>query len=422
MRKTASILIALSALAYEGLILYFAGGNAVALAASAVPFACAAIAIAISAKGSRERETDSPSVHSAVGAIEPPLDVSNLIAGHGGQTGEAAAGIATLGGAQRQLEPPNASFYDNALESLFKSIVSYLNKTSDPMSESLVAIRKAIAGFLERIKSGQHEFEKQGYSAHIHETVERFREQLTVLTGETSETFKVLGQEVVSIGTYLDSIKKLLENISDVAERVHVLSINASIESARAGERGKGFKVISNEIQKLARETQRIVQDITGTVAVSNRVFGSITDAVSSHRGRLLQEMARDSTAFDAVKSSVDRQVEEVSELYSSIMSFADALRIDMDTLTPLAMLHSIITQEIENLDLATRDLVKTVGTLGNDPAALAEALKPETAGERIRSRLTTARELDALEAAMAASGLGGRIDMKRTNTDIEFF
>lgn len=420
MRKAVPLLIALSAIVYEGLILFFARGNLGAIAASTIPLALAVAGIALSVAGSRVREQGPGTAHSV--ATTPPLDVSSLISASGGRDEELSHDAPTYPGEKARLEPPDVSFYDAALGSLFKSIVSYLNKTSDPMSESLVAIRKAIAGFLERIENGKHEFEKKDYSTHIHETVEQFREQLAALTGETSETFRVLTQEVVSIGDYMDSIRKLLENISDVAERVHVLSINASIESARAGERGKGFKVISNEIQKLARETQTIVQDITGTVAVSNKVFASINDAVSSHRGRLLKEMARDSSAYESVKKTVDRQVEEVTDLYSYVMNFADELRIDMDTLTPLAMLHSIITQEIENLDLATRDLVKTVGERGNDPEALAAAIKPETAGEKIRTRLTTARELDALEAAMAASGLKGRIDMKRTNTDIEFF
>ena len=290
------------------------------------------------------------------------------------------------------------------------------------MSESLVKIREAITRFLERMKTGQVEFQRSDYAARIQESVDRFKNQLSALTGETAETFKSLSQEVESIGKYMDSIKALLGNIADVAERVHVLSINASIESARAGERGKGFKVISNEIQKLAMETQRIVQDIAATVTVSNRVFSSINEAVSSNRGRLLAEMARDSDSYDAVKTSVDRQMRETTELYAGVMEFVNALEIDIKTLSPLAMLHSIITQEIENLDLATGDLVAEIRETGADPAALSRALEPEKASERIRQRLTTARELDALERAVAKCGLSDRIRLQRTNTDIEFF
>lgn len=414
-----SVLLIASVLLFELLVLAGSGLNPAVAALSIIPLLLAGAALRMGLR--RPREED----ESAGGRTEPAKDYTEA----GSPTAAGAAAAAGIAAGEPPIptekvpgKRPDVAFYDAALDSLFTSIVSYLNKTSDPMSESLVKIRQAIANFVDRIRSGQLEFEHRDYASRIQSTLEGFQGQFSELTSETSETFRRLAQEVVSIGEYMDSIRKLLENISDVAERVHVLSINASIEAARAGERGRGFKVIANEIQKLARETQSIVQDITGTVAVSNRVFASINEAVSSNRGRLLAEMARDTDAYDGVRSAVDRQVSEVQELYASVAAFADALKIDLDTLSPLAMLHSIVTQEIENLDLAARDLVALVGELGGDPAALAEALEPAPASERIRKRLTTARELDALDSAIRQTGHGDSISLKRTNTDIEFF
>ncbi len=424
MKKAGLFATAAAAVALEGIVMLAPPSAALRLALSLPALALALAGIALTLRREKreaanlsaaafEAEKAYPQAVSPVTVSEPAAE---LIARGPATPAAAAPGFSPAP------EPPDTEFYEAALDSLFKNIVTYLNGTSDPMSESLVKIREAITRFLERMKTGQLEFQRSDYATRIQESVERFRNQLSSLTGETAETFKSLSQEVESIGKYMDSIKALLGNIADVAERVHVLSINASIESARAGERGKGFKVISNEIQKLAMETQRIVQDIAATVAVSNRVFSSINEAVSSNRGRLLAEMARDSDSYDAVKLSVDRQMRETTELYAGVMEFVNALEIDIKTLSPLAMLHSIITQEIENLDLATRDLVAEIRETGADPASLSRALEPERASERIRHRLTTARELDALERAVKQCGLADRIRLQRTNTDIEFF
>lgn len=434
MKKAGLLLAAAGTVVLEALIILALHSLFLKLAVSLPALALVVIGLALATKtGPKTGGAVSSAAAKAAAGMAPDQGASAVSPAFSAaevQAGSASAAIVTAPlsvttvptALTVRASPPDTTFYDAALDSLFTNIVTYLNSTSDPMSESLVKIREAITGFLERMRAGQNEFQRSDYATRIHDAVERFRDQLANLTGETAETFKSLSQEVESIGEYMNSIKGLLENIADVAERVHVLSINASIESARAGERGKGFKVISNEIQKLAMETQRIVQDITTTVAVSNRVFASISEAVSSNRGRLLDEMARDSTSYDAVKVSVDRQMREMTELYSNVMGFVNALEIDLKTLSPMAMLHSIVTQEIENLDLATRDFVSVIRDTGADPAALAKAMEPAKASEKIRHRLTTSRELDALEQAVAKCGLSGSIQLQRTNTDIEFF
>jgi len=418
LRKTGAILATISLVALAAFAVLAPGGLILRLAIAVPVMSLGAAGIALSLRaGPKARDARVGMAELEPVGRENPADKAIF---PDSPSAPLSSGIVAIPPAATTA--PDTAFYDAALGSLFKSIVTYLNGTSDPMSESLVKIREAITEFLRRMRSEQLEFERNDYATRIGEAVEQFKNQLASLTGETAETFKALSVEVDSIGAYMESIRGLLENIADVAERVHVLSINASIESARAGERGRGFKVISNEIQKLARETQRIVQDITGTVAVSNRVFASISEAVSSNRGRLLDEMARDSDSYDAVKASVDRQMGEVTGLYAHVMDFVNALEIDIKTLSPLAMLHSIVTQEIENLDGATRDFVATVRDAGSDPKALAAAMEPGRASTRIRDRLTTARELDALEQAIAACGLAKDIQLQRTNTDVEFF
>jgi len=80
----------------------------------------------------------------------------------------------------------------------------------------------------------------------INESVEETDQALSVLNNQTKEIVKVLSQ------------------ITEVADQTNLLSLNASIEAARAGDAGKGFAVVADEVKKLAEQTRNLVANITG--------------------------------------------------------------------------------------------------------------------------------------------------------------
>ncbi|GEM_PF-1652895 len=75
-------------------------------------------------------------------------------------------------------------------------------------------------------------------------------------------------------------ISKILTIMSDISEKIHVLSINASIVSARAGVSGKGFEVVAKEIRNLAKETENSLSDIENVIAEVQLTIQNVIEKV----------------------------------------------------------------------------------------------------------------------------------------------
>lgn len=186
---------------------------------------------------------------------------------------------------------------------------------------------------------------------------------------ETSKRIKRLGESSQEIG-------EIVELISDITEQTNVLALNAAIQAASAGDAGRGFTVVAEEVQRLAERSGEATKQIAAIVkTIQTDTQGAVSAMEESTRG--VVEGAKLSDAAGQALAEIGEVSQNLAELIENI---SDATRQQADSATGVAGKMQDILRVTELTTAGTQKTASAVGEL----AGLATELKGSVAGFKV--------------------------------------
>jgi methyl-accepting chemotaxis protein len=236
----------------------------------------------------------------------------------------------------------------------------------------------------------------QGGAKAVTETIDDIQE-IQRRVAAAAAKIRELGELSAQIGV-------VVETIDTLTDQTNLLALNAAIEAARAGEHGRGFAVVADEVRKLAESSSQQTREIGGMIVEVQRRTREAVAAVEAGAATADRGSARvgaASTALDEIIAAVDRTVERVGDIAEAMREMAEGARnvgTSMDSINAVVEQNSLATEEMAK---QTGELAHAIGAIAatadenarNTSAVSSSTAQMEDDVTRVRSE---ARTLDA--------------------------
>ncbi len=209
----------------------------------------------------------------------------------------------------------------------------------------------------------------QHISASTTENLHKAQSSLRELN-EVAENINGIGGKLADFRTTVGELSQSSENIRDivvliknVSEQTNLLALNAAIEAARAGEAGRGFAVVADEVRHLAERVKKATEEITGNIhTMTSLVEDTIqeTDDINSAAVQAQQVINRSSSHFRSMVGDFEHTGSQLMQIAAAMEELSATNEQTHDTVARIHKLANIISARVDEAQTSANDLSRS--------------------------------------------------------------
>lgn len=185
-----------------------------------------------------------------------------------------------------------------------------------------------------------------------------------------------------TLGERSHEIRNITELITNIADQTNLLALNAAIEAARAGEHGKGFAVVADEVRKLAEQSKLSADKITSMIGIIQASTAQAVEAMEEGNYKVSEGLSFTddaNKAFGQIELSiqeVSEKVEHVSSSVEELHALSDQMNITIDHVKKIAEQIVVASQESSSASEEQLATIEEVSSSAQSLSTLAEELQ----------------------------------------------
>ena len=259
----------------------------------------------------------------------------------------------------------------NKVESKFEDIATNVDKTSTIIKDTTQYGKGTI---LEIQEATQDADKVREDITKVTDILDITSKNIVAMIEEVNKDAEIemdLVDDLSRLSSDAQQITDVLTVIADIADQTNLLALNAAIEAARAGEHGRGFAVVADEVRKLAERTQKSLGEINATVSV---IVQSINEA-SQKMDSNVTNIQKITDLSSQAKEQIEQTVETINTTSSAMNISLDALFKTGDSTNDIISKISDISSEVHKNIEHTNDISNEIKSLSTNASTLSEKL-----------------------------------------------